>query len=42
MSTVVEAAVVEAAYVGYDKLVAESYVNPDFKRAASDRILTAL
>ena len=34
--------VIEAAYVVYDKLMTESYVNSDFKRAASDRILTSL
>ncbi len=34
--------IIEAAYVVYDKLMTASCVNPDFKRAASDRILTSL
>jgi hypothetical protein len=34
--------IIEAAYGVYDKVMTESYVNPDFKRAASDWILTAL
>ena len=34
--------IIEAAYVVYDKLVTESYVNPDFKRAASVKVMTAL
>jgi hypothetical protein len=33
--------IIEAAYGVNDKVMTESYVNPDFKRAASDRILTA-
>jgi len=34
--------IIEAAYVVYDKLMAGNYVNSDFKKAAFDRILTAL